>query len=160
MPSVIVGIIWKPAARIAARGVAIGILGFPLTYKSLTKASLVLPLNPLKDEDVIELLSKALTSEKGLKNKFTCDEKALEHIARSSGGDARRGLIALETAAGVTDAKKRLEISSIINDTILDLQIHDALDIGTTSDDKNASSNIVIKNIKNIDKIIKNIVYN
>ena len=48
--------------------------------------------------------------------------------------------------------KKRLEISSIINDTILDLQIHDALDIGTTSDDKNASSNIVIKNIKNIDK--------
>ena len=47
--------------------------------------------------------------------------------------------------------KKRLEISSIINDTIKDLQIHDALDIGTTSDDKNASSNIVIKNIKNID---------
>ena len=47
--------------------------------------------------------------------------------------------------------KKRLEISSIINDTILDLQIHDALDIGTTSDDKNASSNIIIKNIKNID---------
>ena len=48
--------------------------------------------------------------------------------------------------------KKRLEISSIINDTIKDLQIHDALDIGTTSDDKNASSNIVIKNIKDIDK--------
>ena len=48
--------------------------------------------------------------------------------------------------------KKRLEISNIINNTIKDLQIHDALDIGTTSDDKNASSNIVIKNIKNIDK--------
>jgi hypothetical protein len=47
---------------------------------------------------------------------------------------------------------KRLEISNIINNTIKDLQIHDALDIGTTSDDKNASSNIVIKNIKNIDK--------
>ena len=48
--------------------------------------------------------------------------------------------------------RKRLEISNIINNTIKDLQIHDALDIGTTSDDKNASSNIVIKNIKNIDK--------
>ena len=47
--------------------------------------------------------------------------------------------------------KKRLEISNIINNVIKDLQIHDALDIGTTSDDKNASSNIVIKNIKNID---------
>ena len=48
--------------------------------------------------------------------------------------------------------RKRLEISNIINNTIKDLQIHDALDIGTTSDDKNASSNIVIKNIKNIDE--------
>jgi len=48
--------------------------------------------------------------------------------------------------------KKRLEISNIINNIIKDLQIHDALDIGTTSDDKNASSNIVIKNIKNINK--------
>ena len=47
--------------------------------------------------------------------------------------------------------KKRLEISNIINNIIKDLQIHDALDIGTTSDDKNASSNIIIKNIKNID---------
>ena len=48
--------------------------------------------------------------------------------------------------------KKRLEISNIINNIIKDLQIHDALDIGTTSDNKNASSNSVIKNIKNIDK--------
>ena len=44
--------------------------------------------------------------------------------------------------------KKKLEISNIINDAIKDIIIHDALDIGTTSDDKNASSNIVIKNIK------------
>jgi len=48
--------------------------------------------------------------------------------------------------------KKRLEISNIINNIIKDLQIHDALDIGTTSDDKNASSNIIIKNLKNINK--------
>ena len=48
--------------------------------------------------------------------------------------------------------KKRLEISNIINNTIKDLQIYDALDIGTTSDDKNVSSNTVIKNIKNIEK--------
>ena len=48
--------------------------------------------------------------------------------------------------------KKRLEISNIINNIIKDLQIQDALDIGTTSDDKNASSNIIIKNLKNINK--------
>jgi len=78
---------------------------------ALMSRSLVLPLNPLKDEDVIELLKKALTSDKGLKSKYQCDEKALAHIARASGGDARRGLIALETAAAVADAEKRLEIS-------------------------------------------------
>ena len=48
--------------------------------------------------------------------------------------------------------RKRLEISNIINNTIKDLEIHDALDVGTTSDDKNTSSNIIIKNIKNIER--------
>jgi hypothetical protein len=48
--------------------------------------------------------------------------------------------------------KKRLEISNIINKIIEDLQLYDALDIGTTNDDKNVSSNTVIKNIKNIKK--------
>ena len=54
--------------------------------------------------------------------------------------------------------KKRLEISNIINNLIKDLQIHDALDIGTTSDDKNASSNIVIKNINKFKCISDQIV--
>jgi hypothetical protein len=49
--------------------------------------------------------------------------------------------------------KKRLEISNIINKIIEDLQLYDALDIGTTNDDKNVSSNTVIKNIKNIKKV-------
>ena len=48
--------------------------------------------------------------------------------------------------------KKRLEISNIINNVIEELTIHDALDIGTTSDVENASSNTVIKSIKNIKK--------
>lgn len=43
-----------------------------------------------------------------------------------------------------------MEISNIINNKIKNLQIHDALDIGTTSDNKNESSNIIIKNISNI----------
>ena len=48
--------------------------------------------------------------------------------------------------------KKRLEISSVINNLIRNIDIYDALDIGTTSDEKNASSNTVIKNIQNIKK--------
>ncbi|MDC0616294.1 hypothetical protein OAO77_02875 [Candidatus Pelagibacter sp.] len=49
--------------------------------------------------------------------------------------------------------KKRLEISNIIDDMIKDLEIHDALDIGTTNDEENPSSNAIISNIKNIKKI-------
>jgi len=48
--------------------------------------------------------------------------------------------------------KKRLEISNIINNVIKNQTIYDALDIGTTSDIGNASSNTVIENIKNIKK--------
>ena len=57
---------------------------------------------------------------------------------------------------------KRLEISKIINNTIKDIEIHDALDIGTTSDAKNASSNTVIENIKDVQsfKSISNQVVN
>jgi len=46
--------------------------------------------------------------------------------------------------------KKRLEISDIINDIIKNIEIDEALDIGTTSDTLNISSNSVIRNIKNI----------
>ena len=48
--------------------------------------------------------------------------------------------------------KKRLKISKIINYIIKKQKIYDALDIGTTNDDENCSSNSVIKNIKNIKK--------
>jgi hypothetical protein len=48
--------------------------------------------------------------------------------------------------------KKRLEMVGIVNEAIKSLQLHDALDIGTTSDEKNDSSNIIIKNILNVEK--------
>ena len=56
----------KPAARIAASGVAIGILGFPLAYKSLTKASLVLPLNfKVYQNGITSLIKSALFNAAG-----------------------------------------------------------------------------------------------
>ena len=45
--------------------------------------------------------------------------------------------------------KKRLEIIDVINDLIKANEINDVLDIGTTSD-TNESSNIIVKNLKNI----------
>mgnify|MGYP001289472961 CR=1 FL=1 len=46
--------------------------------------------------------------------------------------------------------KKRLEIVKIIQTQIDDFKIKDVLDIGTTNDDKNNSSNIIVKNLKRL----------
>ena len=46
--------------------------------------------------------------------------------------------------------KKRLEIVDIINSQIVLNNINDILDIGTTSDTENKSSNFIIKNLKNV----------
>ena len=46
--------------------------------------------------------------------------------------------------------KKRMEIVKIIQYQINKFKIKDVLDIGTTGDSKNKSSNIIIKNLKNL----------
>ena len=48
--------------------------------------------------------------------------------------------------------KKRQEVLKIINSCIVNLDIYDALDIGTTKDVDNKSSNFIIKNLNNIKK--------
>ena len=78
---------------------------------ALMSRSLVLPLNPLSHSDVTNLLKKALLDEKGLNNIYQIEEAALEHIVKASGGDARRALISLETAALVSDSEKRKNIT-------------------------------------------------
>ena len=45
---------------------------------------------------------------------------------------------------------KRMEIVNVINNIINNYEINDALDIGTTEDDKNESSNIIVKNLENV----------
>jgi len=44
--------------------------------------------------------------------------------------------------------KKRLEMSKMINNYIKNFNVYDVLDIGTTNDELNPSSNTIIKNIK------------
>ena len=54
--------------------------------------------------------------------------------------------------------KKRIEIAQTINNEINNIELNDALDIGTTEDISNQSSNTIIKNLKkiNIFKSISN----
>jgi putative ATPase len=65
----------------------------------LLSRSLLLTLQPLSDDDVREVVDRALRDERGLGDAVTLDEAAEEHLIRLAGGDARRALTYLEAAA-------------------------------------------------------------
>ncbi|MGH4022880.1 MAG: replication-associated recombination protein A [Pseudonocardiaceae bacterium] len=65
----------------------------------LLSRSLVLQLHPLGDEDVRVLVRRALDDARGLAGAVRLQPEAEEHLVRLAGGDARRALTALETAA-------------------------------------------------------------
>jgi len=66
---------------------------------ALLSRSLVLPLEPLSDEDVATLVERALNDERGLAQAYQLDQDAADFIVRLAGGDARRALTMLEAAA-------------------------------------------------------------
>src|SRR5262245_47465221 len=65
----------------------------------LLSRSLLLTLQPLQDDDIRELVARALTDERGLAGTVTLEPDALDHLVRLSGGDGRRALTYLEAAA-------------------------------------------------------------
>ena len=72
----------------------------------LLSRSLLLTLQPLSDDDVREVIQRALRDKRGLDGTVTLDEDAADHLVRLAGGDARRALTYLEAAAlGLPDGK-------------------------------------------------------
>ena len=70
----------------------------------LLSRSLLLTLQPLSDDDVHEVIDRALDEPRGLAGAVTLDAGAAEHLVHLAGGDARRALTYLEAAAlGVPD---------------------------------------------------------
>ena len=67
----------------------------------LLSRSLLLTLQPLTEDDVAELLRRAIADPRGLADSVTVTDPALAHLVRLCGGDARRALTALEAAAGL-----------------------------------------------------------
>jgi putative ATPase len=65
----------------------------------LLSRSLLLTLQPLDDDDIRQLIKRALTDERGLGGQVEIDDDALEHLVRLAGGDGRRSLTYLEAAA-------------------------------------------------------------
>ena len=66
----------------------------------LLSRSLLLTLRGLDDDAVRQVLERATTDPRGLPG-VAVDDDAVQMLVRLSGGDARRGLTALEAAAGV-----------------------------------------------------------
>ena len=66
---------------------------------ALLSRTRVLTLRGLEEEELVELLQRALTDPRGLGGKASADLDTLKFIAQAASGDARRALTALEVAA-------------------------------------------------------------
>jgi len=65
----------------------------------LLSRSLLLTLEPLTDEDIRAVVGRALTDERGLAGAVALAGDAEDHLVKLAGGDARRALTYLESAA-------------------------------------------------------------
>ena len=65
----------------------------------LLSRSLLLTLEPLGDDDIVTVIERALADGRGLGGAVTLHDDAREHLVRLAGGDARRALTYLESAA-------------------------------------------------------------
>ena len=74
----------------------------------LLSRSLVFKLEPLSIEDIASLMKRALVDEKGFskENKIKVTDEAIEFLAKSSEGDARKALNALDIAVMTTEPVK------------------------------------------------------
>src|SRR6185295_12565797 len=66
----------------------------------LLSRSLLLTLRSLEDDDIREVIRRAVTDDHGLAGEVDVDDQAMDHLVRTAVGDARRALTALEAAAG------------------------------------------------------------
>jgi putative ATPase len=65
----------------------------------LLSRSLLLTLQPLDDEDIKDVVERALKDQRGLNDTVTLEPEAEDQLIRLAGGDARRALTYLEAAA-------------------------------------------------------------
>jgi putative ATPase len=86
----------------------------------LLSRSLLLQLDSLTDDDIVAVIDRALTDERGLAGAVALDDDARDHLVRLSGGDARRSLTYLEAAAGAASAKGLSAINLATAETAVD----------------------------------------
>ncbi|NED70335.1 replication-associated recombination protein A, partial [Streptomyces sp. SID10244] len=65
----------------------------------LLSRSLVLQLRSLSDDDIREVLRRAVADPRGLDGRVEVSDAAMDHLVAVAGGDARRALTGLEASA-------------------------------------------------------------
>jgi putative ATPase len=76
----------------------------------LLSRCVLLTLHALDEDDVRELVRRAVTDERGLGGSVTLTAEAEDHLVRLAGGDVRKALTALEAAATSARAQNVTEI--------------------------------------------------
>ncbi len=79
----------------------------------LLSRSLLLTLQPLSDDDVREVVHRALADPRGLGGRVALDDEAADHLVRLAGGDARRALTYLEAAALGLPAGGQIDVATL-----------------------------------------------
>lgn len=97
----------------------------------LLSRSLLLTLRALGDDDISQVIDRALSDSRGFKGQVGVDEDAREALIRRSGGDARRALTALEASAAV--AANRQQGTDIV---VSADDVAEALDVALVSYDR------------------------
>ena len=87
---------------------------------ALISRSRVVELHPLTDADIQTIVTRAVTSEYGLKGCFALSDDALREIVTLSGGDARAALTSLELASQMVDAGTPAAPATITAEHVLD----------------------------------------
>ena len=76
----------------------------------LLSRSLVLTLEPLTEDELRTVLTRALLDPRGLAGALVVSDAAMDHLVRVGAGDARRALTALEAVTGVVGT---IEVSDV-----------------------------------------------
>lgn len=84
----------------------------------LLSRSLLVTLDALEEPDLVVLISRAISDERGLGGKFAASGEVIQKIAELATGDARRALTILEAAAATAAAREGAGATEIDFDAV------------------------------------------
>lgn len=87
----------------------------------LLSRCVLLTLQALEEDDVRQLIRRAVTDPRGLGAAVTLTAEAEDHLVRLAGGDVRKALTALEAAAGSAQAQQATEIDLATAEQAVDM---------------------------------------